>query len=97
MARSEASSRAKQLMPKGAAVRLQTDPGHEREDSFGRLLAYIWVGDEPLVNQRLVGEGFATVFIKGRPFTRAREFQAREADARARGIGLWGSCPVRRR
>jgi micrococcal nuclease len=93
----EASSRAKQLMPKGAAVRLQTDPGHEREDDFGRLLAYIWVGGNPSVNERLVSEGFATVFIKGKPFTRARQFQARESDARAQGLGLWGSCPVGRR
>jgi micrococcal nuclease len=92
----EASSRAKALMPEGAAVRLQTDAGHEREDDFGRLLAYIWVGGNPSINERLVSEGFATVFIKGRPFSRAREFQAKESAARQQGLGLWGSCPVRR-
>ncbi len=78
----------------GHAVRLETDPTQDRVDDFGRLLAYVVprAGGEP-VNQRLVREGFAEVFVfRGREFRRLPAFAAAERAARDAGRGLWGRC-----
>ena len=90
----EAARRAEALLPPGTRVRLETDPTQDRVDDFGRLLAYVvpQAGGEP-VNQRLVREGFAEVFVyRGREFRRLPAFAAAERAAREAGRGLWGRC-----
>jgi len=90
----EAARRAEQLLPPGTRVRLETDPTQDRVDDFGRLLAYVVprAGGEP-VNERLVREGFAEVFVfRGREFRRLPAFAAAERAARDAGRGLWSRC-----
>lgn len=90
----EASDRAKELMPRGAGIRVETDPTQERIDDFGRTLAYVFLDSEPRsVNERLVQEGFARVFVsRGEPFRLESRFTALETAARDDARGLWGEC-----
>jgi len=92
----EASARARVLMPPGAPVTLVTDPTQDERDRYGRLLAYVFtVGDRRPVNERLVRDGAARVYVfhPSRPFLRVAAFRDAEADARAASRGLWGRCP----
>ena len=73
----------------GREVRLVFDD--ERRDQYGRLLAYVYLGDE-FVNAELVRRGFArTLTIP--PNTRHANRFARLAEAAgAAGRGLWRAC-----
>ncbi len=65
--------------------------GVERRDQYGRLLAYVYLGDR-FVNAELVRRGLArTLFIP--PNVRFEERLKRLEIAAARaGRGLWGAC-----
>jgi len=73
---------------------VRTDPTQDREDRYGRLLAYVSVdGQAESVNERLLREGFARLDLRAsRPFREAAAFRAAERDARAAGRGLWRAC-----
>lgn len=65
--------------------------GEERRDVYGRLLAYVYLG-ERFVNAELVRRGLArTLFIP--PNLRfADRFKRLEIAAARAGRGLWGAC-----
>ncbi len=93
----EASARAEELMPPGARVVLELDPTQDTRDRYGRLLAYVHVGDGPRgpdsVNRALVQSGHAEVYVFRTPFRYTAEFSRAEQAARDGGRGLWGRCP----
>ena len=64
------------------------------EDTYGRLLAYVWTDSEGLFNKFILEEGFASVFLRF-PFRTdfRREFIEAEAKARSQGKGLWHEGP----
>lgn len=64
------------------------DPAKPERDEFGRLLAYVWVGDV-CANVELVRGGWTRFFTKYGEGWMAEEFRAAEVDARAAGAGLW--------
>lgn len=91
----QASDRLRELLPFGLDVRVETDPGQRSSrDQFDRLLGYVFrEGDEISINQRLVAEGMARVFVfRDDPFSEAEAFGRSEDEARSRGLGLWGAC-----
>lgn len=89
----EATARARALLPRGTRVRLVIDPTQDREDRFGRLLAYVFRdGDALSVNERMIAEGFARAYVVGRPFRLASEFRRAEVTARSDRRGLWRAC-----
>jgi micrococcal nuclease len=64
----------------------------EREDMFGRTLAYLKVGDVD-VNATLVERGYACVlYIPPNGADRRIEFETLEATAMMEGRGMWGQC-----
>ena len=73
----------------GTRVRLEFDV--EREDRFGRTLAYVWIGDE-LFNETLVRDGYALVTTFPPNVRYVGRFVAAQRDARERGRGLWRAC-----
>jgi micrococcal nuclease len=73
----------------GHDVRLEFDA--ERRDVYGRLLAYVRVGDE-FVNAKLVRRGYATTLTIPPNDRYADEFARMEREASTRGLGLWGAC-----
>lgn len=75
----------------GRTVELEFDV--ERRDRYGRLLAYVWLGDE-LFNRTLVRRGFAQVYTFPPNVRYVERLLAAQRKARAESAGLWGACPL---
>jgi micrococcal nuclease len=73
----------------GETVRLDFDA--VRRDVYGRLLAYVRVGDE-FINAELVRKGYATTLTIPPNDRYASRFAQLERQASAAGVGLWGEC-----
>ena len=86
----EASDATAALL-EGATVRMVRDV--EEEDSFGRLLRYVYLGGE-LANARLVANGYATAYEYPPNVRHSNLFAHLERDASDGGRGLWsaGTC-----
>jgi micrococcal nuclease len=97
----EATDRTSQLLPPGTRVWLTWDG--ELQDSFDRLLCYIFVGqtpsaDEPYddwINLTLVEEGYARAYIFDNNQTWRSTFEGAEQAARNGDLGRWGTCGFR--
>jgi micrococcal nuclease len=72
-----------------ARVRVEFDVA--LRDRYGRLLAYVYLGDE-LFNLTLVRLGYATSDPVPPDTRMAGAFSDAQADARAAGRGLWSAC-----
>ena len=70
----------------GETVRVVTDDEGDRRGSFGRLLAYIYVG-ETNFNQQLLDQGYARVYDSS--FSLREDFDSTEEQARSNDVGLW--------
>lgn len=90
----EANAHLGALLPVGERVRLEADV--EREDRYGRTLAYVWrVADGLFVNEAMVADGYATVHTVPPNVAHADEFVAAQREAREGDRGLWGAgCPT---
>ncbi|HXS43507.1 MAG TPA: thermonuclease family protein [Solirubrobacteraceae bacterium] len=76
----------------GREVRLVLDA--EPRDRYGRLLAYVFRGDDGLfVNAELVRDGFARTLTIPPNVRYARRFAGLVTQARRAGRGLWRACP----
>ena len=83
------ASHFNERLVEGETVRLEYDAEHR--DVYGRLLAYVYLGDR-FVNAELVRRGYATTLTIP-PNTRFAELFARlENVALEAGRGLWGRC-----
>jgi micrococcal nuclease len=71
----------------GRVVRLETDV--EERDAYGRLLAYVYVGDV-MVNARLVALGAAEQYPFEPNTLHKAEFARLERQAMRAGLGQWG-------
>jgi endonuclease YncB( thermonuclease family) len=69
-------------------VRLEIDV--QSRDRYGRLLAYVWVGDV-MINAELVRLGFAQVMTVPPNVRHQALFVELQRDARAARRGLWGA------
>ncbi|HWO48307.1 MAG TPA: thermonuclease family protein, partial [Solirubrobacterales bacterium] len=58
---------------------------------YGRLLAYVYVGDR-FVNAALVREGYARTLEIPPNTSRADQLATLEQRAGEHGLGLWGAC-----
>jgi micrococcal nuclease len=84
-----AASRFNADLVEGRRVRLVFD--RERRDQYGRLLAYVWLGDR-LVNGALVRGGYARTLPIAPNTAHAGRFARLEQAAADAGRGLWGRC-----
>jgi micrococcal nuclease len=83
----EAAAQVNRAMVDRRRVRLEADV--EPRDRYGRLLAYVWLGDT-MVNLEVVRRGYARALIIPPNVRYARWFTGAESEARAAGRGLWG-------
>jgi micrococcal nuclease len=67
-------------------VRLELDV--QERDRYGRLLAYVWIGDV-MVNAELVRRGYAQVMTVPPNVRHQSLFLALQREARQAGRGLW--------
>jgi micrococcal nuclease len=84
---SEASAFAKSVLRRGVDVRYRV--GTEAHDRYGRLLAYVWLGDGRLFNRMLVERGYATTLTIAPNDQLAPRFAAAERRARHARVGMW--------
>jgi len=81
------------LLAEGAPVIAVTDPNLDQEDTYGRMLAWVWSPLE-LVNLSLVTRGAAApYFYKGARGAFSERLESEALTARAARRGLWGACP----
>lgn len=73
----------------GQSVRMEKDVSEV--DKYGRLLRYIYLGDE-MIDNKLVREGFARVATYPPDVKYQQMFLDSEEYAREKGLGLWGKC-----
>jgi len=85
----EASEFTRQFIAEGnGQVRLELDK--ERQDRYGRFLAYVFVG-EKMLNEQLLLAGLARARTEFRySETRKRQFRNAQRQAREAGRGIWG-------
>lgn len=87
----EATRYANELLPAGTRVRLSYDV--QRQDSFGRTLAYVYkLSDGVFVNLAMARNGFAQQDTVPPNVAHAEEFRAAAASARSASLGLWQAC-----
>jgi micrococcal nuclease len=84
----EASQHTKELLD-GQAVALELDV--EQRDRFGRLLAYVWLG-ETNVNVRIAADGYAQQLTIPPNVKYVDPIRQAVAEAREAGRGLWSAC-----
>lgn len=63
--------------------------GRQKEDRYGRTLAYLYLRDGTFVNEEIIRRGFGNAYIKF-PFRHMKKFQRDEKTARESRRGLWG-------
>jgi len=78
----------------GKTVYLRKDISYE--DKYHRLLRYVYVkkndGTKLLVNEELIKQGYATMYIYPPDVRLALKFLFAHIDALRQGKGLWGEC-----
>lgn len=78
------------------SVRLESDSLSTDRDRYNRLLRYVYLPDGTLVNEDLVKNGYG-FYYPYFPFTKAEQFSAVQATAKAVLKGLWGNCnPIKK-
>lgn len=83
----EQAKRRNEELVSGKAVRLEYD--EQREDKYGRTLAYVWLGSE-MINLQLVKEGYGESYNFPPNMKYAEEFDEAESEAKKAGLGCWG-------
>lgn len=86
----EASAFVKRLLPRGSEVRYRVGP--EPRDRYGRLLAYVWLGDGRFLNLLLAEGGYALPLTIPPNVDYANRFVAAARRARQEKRGLWLAC-----
>ena len=72
------------------------EPGRERHDRYGRLLAYVQVvGGPDDLEATLLERGAARTLAIAPNTDRAGRYAEIERAARRAGLGLWGACAAR--
>ena len=91
----EASAHAKELLPLGTVVILETDPTQDRRDRYGRMLAFILFETEPGITANftevMIAGGYGHHYIYRRPSIYADAFAMAQGSAQSLGLGLWGA------
>lgn len=72
-------------------IRLEADPTNSNRDRYNRLLRYVYLPDETLVNAEIIKQGYGFAYTSF-PFTKLNEFRDFEKSAQLQNRGLWNSC-----
>jgi endonuclease YncB( thermonuclease family) len=72
-------------------VRLESDPTNTNRDRYNRLLRYVYLPDNTLVNAEIIKQGYGFAYT-GFPFTKSDDFLHYQTQAREQNKGLWSSC-----
>jgi micrococcal nuclease len=84
----EASARAHELLD-SQIVGLELDSSQGERDTFGRLLAYVWLPDGRNFGEVMIGGGFAHEYTYEQPYAYIDAFRAAQDQAITNQAGLW--------
>ncbi len=84
----EASARMKELA-EGKTVKLEYDDTQSLRDTYGRLLAYVYLEDGEMINRKMIADGYAYEYTYMTPYRYQAEFRDLQNLARTSGRGLW--------
>ncbi len=84
----EALEYTKSRLDNAKKFEIEYDENADKEDRFGRILAYIWVDGE-LFQEELVKNGYAKTYMMRANYKYADELKAAEREAKANKIGVW--------
>ena len=85
----EASVYAEQLMS-GDRVYLELDPSQGTYDSYDRVLAYVWLEDDVMVNLAMLQTGLAEEYTYDDAYEYQQLFRQVEEQAQDDLLGQWG-------
>ena len=89
-----ASDYTKSLLNNAETLYLEYDK--EQTDSYGRLLAYVWLSSDTenlnnMLNYRIISDGFAASMKIAPNVAHASDFEMAEQTARSNNYGLWAN------
>lgn len=84
----EASKRMHDFLD-GKIVHLEYDDTQGLRDTYDRILAYVYLEDEQMINRKMIAEGYAYEYTYMTPYKYQREFRGLQNFARANEYGLW--------
>jgi len=85
----EATEALGEMLGDGDVYLAFEEPGHPKDDRFGRLLAYLIDDDGRNLNEELIREGWSQFYTKYGTGRFAQEFEDAEGEAEHEGVGLW--------
>jgi micrococcal nuclease len=68
----------------------------EQRDKHGRLLSYVWDKKGQLINEKMIGDGYAVVYTIPPNVRYVERFTAAQKKAQALRIGIWGKKGLRK-
>lgn len=83
----EATNHLKTLLPKGTMVKLESDV--QSHDRYGRRLAYIYLSDGSMLNEKIIRDGYASLMTYPPNVKHVEKFRSAFTDARENNRGLW--------
>lgn len=89
----EASIFTCNMLTNASTIKLEYDSKSDKEDKYGRVLAWVFVDDE-LLQDKLVIEGLAEVKYVYKDYKYSSHLKNVELEAKTRGIGLWATSYV---
>jgi micrococcal nuclease len=84
----EASAYAHALLD-GQVVSIELDPSQGDRDTYGRLLAYLWLPDGRNFGEVMIADGFAHEYTYDLPYASQGAFKVAQEQAMANQVGLW--------
>lgn len=89
----EASDYTCNLVSNAKKIYLEYDKNSEKEDKYGRLLAFVYA-DDKMVQKELVKAGLARVAYLYADYTYTSELQKLEESAEQKKVGIWSSNEI---
>ena len=85
----EASDNTKHLL-EGQKVRIETDPLVGERDKYNRLLAYVWLGRDKLINLDIINNGYAHEYTyRSQSYKYQSDLKSAEKIAKENNLGFW--------
>ena len=84
----EALAYTKKRLDEAKKIEIEYDTVADKEDRFGRKLAWIWVDDE-LFELELLEQGLAKTYMLKNDYKYAQELKAAERKAKNAKLGVW--------
>ena len=89
----EASNFTCNMLTNASSIKLQYDSKSDKEDKYGRVLAWVFVDDE-LLQEKLVSEGLAEVKYVYNDYKYSSHLKDIESVARSKELGIWASIHI---